>query len=115
MITAREALDLSAPTDDDVKLARKALGKIDKHLRKTMTFAGPEALELQSTEMSYAAAKVIAVIMKRAGWNVTAQLGVKQSELGGRSTIWQFLFSPVIEVYEEALADFDIDPPQLVA
>jgi len=115
MISAREALSLTPPTEDDIDLARKALVKIEKHIRAKMTFAGPEALELQPREMSYAAAKIVAVLMGHSGWNISASLGVKQSELGGRSTIWQIVFSPKIEIYEETLADFNIDPPQLVA
>jgi hypothetical protein len=115
MISAREALDIASPTDDDLDLARKALTKIDKHIRAKMTFAGPEAFEVPLDTMNYAAAKVIAMVMGRSGWNVSASMGVKTSPLGGKTPIWQFLFSPKIEIYEEALADINIDPPQLVA
>ena len=108
MITAAEALKLAAPTADDIATAREALKKIDQHIRRKMTFAGPEALELQVDELSFAAAKLVAVAMKEFGWNFSASLGVKQSRLGGSTTLWQLAFSPTIEGYETAVSELDI-------
>ena len=105
MITAAAALQLAEPTNKDIALARDAMKEIDQHIRRKMTFAGPEPFEIQPREMSYAAAKIVALVMKQFGWNVNASLGVKQGTLGGSTTIWQFLFSPVIEVYEAAITE----------
>lgn len=115
MITAAEALALARPTKDDIELAREAMKKIDHHIRNKMTFAGPEPLELRPDEMNYASAKLVAVAMKQDGWNVSASLGVKQGALGGKMTIWQLLFSPTIETYEIAVAEFNISPKHLDA
>ena len=115
MITSAEALQLAKPTQKDISLARKALEKIDQHIREKMTFAGPEVLELRADEMSYAAAKIVALVMKRDNWNVNASLGVKQGTLGGSMMIWQLSFSPTIEVYEATLVDLDFPSKHLDA
>ncbi len=115
MISATEALRLAPPTIKDIALARDVMDTIDQHIRKKMTFAGPETLEIPPDAMSYAAAKLIALKMKDLGWNVSASLGVMQTRFGGQTTIWQFAFSPAIETYEAAVSDINIDPkPQLM-
>ena len=53
MITAREALDLASPTEDDIDLARKALKKIEKHLRTKMTFAGISDAQERANIIAY--------------------------------------------------------------
>lgn len=111
MIGATEALQLARPTADDIELARAALKKIDQHIRHKMAFAGPEVLEMSIDELNFAAAKLVAITMKRFDWNVSASLGMKQGKLGGSTTLWQISFSPTIEVYESAVAALDIAPP----
>lgn len=108
MIRGAEALKLAAPTAEDIELARAALKKIDQHIRNKMTFAGPEILELRTDELSFAAAKLVAVAMKGLDWNVNASLGMKQGKLGGSTTLWQLSFSPTIEVYESAVAELNL-------
>lgn len=117
MISAIEALNLPKAqiTDEDTKLAYAVLAKIDRHVHKNMTFAGVDILELQPSELSFAAAKIVAVMVKRLGWNMNANFGVKQSELGGRTTIWQIALSPTIEVYEQALTSVELPAPKLDA
>ncbi len=110
MITAVEALNLAKPTAEDIAKARDAMKTIDQHIRRTMTFAGPELLEMAPDDLSFSAAKLVAVAMKQLGWNVSASLGVKQGRLGGSTTLWQLAFSPVIEVYESIISDLNIDP-----
>jgi len=112
MIAANDALNLPEAqlTDEDLALAKDVMKHIDRHIRAKMTFAGPEALEMGAQKLNYSAAKVVCVWMKRLGWNMNANLGVKQSELGGRSMIWQLAFSPAIESYEAFIPEFEIKP-----
>lgn len=112
MITGLEALNLPEAqlTDDDLALAKDVMKQIDRHIRTKMTFAGPEALEMGAQKLNFSAAKVVCVWMKRLGWNMNANLGVKQSELGGRSMVWQLAFSPMIESYDVIVPEFEIKP-----
>lgn len=120
MISAKAALQLPAAqiSENDLVEVRLIVEKLDEHINKYMLFGGPVPLEIPYRAMSKTAGQVLCYIMKRQKWNVTLNLIAEQPRFqGGQPTPhhWVIQLAPMVEVYDELLADFEIDPKPLLA
>ena len=120
MITAREAFQLPSAEipqaiEDD---ARDVLKSIDEHIRSHMRFPFPPPLTIGYSRMSQESLEVVCMVAQRFGWIISAQVGVSKSSIQGAQPIpvtWVIQVQPSAEAFKDALADFTLDSPQLVA
>jgi len=106
MISAKAALQLEQAqfTSGDIVQFRAVMDTIDRHIRETMTFMGPAALEIPYRDMSKETCKLMCHAMKYYKWNVNANLIASQPRFAGGQPEphhWFLQFQPAPEVYDE--------------
>jgi hypothetical protein len=120
VISAREALQLKSAniSNTDMDDLKELMPNIEDHIRTKMTFSGTPPLIIAYKRLSSTAAKVLAHVMKRDGWEVRANLFDEQPRFAGAPAThhhWELMFAPRIDIYDDVLADIDLSSSQLVA
>lgn len=115
MISATEALQLNhaSISTQDREDVQAIVAKLDEHIRKHMTFGGPTPLEVPYKHLSRTASQIFCFVMKRLKWTVSLNLMAEQPRFQGGTPVphhWVIQLVPMVEVYEELLADFEIEP-----
>lgn len=104
MIAAAEALRLERArlSNEERGQLAELLAEVDRHIRETMTFAGPAPLDIPVARASPTVMKAVCVDLTRRGWSATGQLMSLPPRFRGGSPEphhWMLLLAPLVEAY----------------